>query len=280
MSQSQRSVLITGCSDGGLGAALALEFHKQGLHVYATARNVSKMKGLQAHGIETLQLDVLSDSSIKACVEKLSHLDILINNAGAGYNMPFSDLSIAEAKKVFDVNVWAYLAVSQACLPLILKSKGIIANNLSIAAVTTIPFQSTYNASKAAMNLFSDTMRLELEPFGVRVVNLLTGSVFSNLITNTTSGAPGLPKGSIYEPARAVVENTMSGEPFVKAGIPASKWAEQVVGDLIKPTPPSNIWRGASALLVRIGTILPLGTFDGMVKKWVGLDAVAKIIQA
>ncbi len=90
MSSSKRTVLITGCSDGGLGAALAIAFHEAGLHVYATARNPSKMTELTSLGIETLTLDVLSDSSITACVNKLSNLDILVNNAGACYSMPVS----------------------------------------------------------------------------------------------------------------------------------------------------------------------------------------------
>lgn len=127
----KRSVLITGCSDGGLGSALAIAFHQAGLHVYATARNPSKMSQMKTLGIETLTLDVLSESSIAACVNKISDLDILVNNAGSGYTMPVSDVSIAEAKKLFDLNVWSYIAVTQAFLPLLLKSKGMIVNQTS-----------------------------------------------------------------------------------------------------------------------------------------------------
>lgn len=88
-----RTILITGCSDGGLGAALATQFHKRGDRVLATARNPAKMASLTALGIETLKLDVLSDESIKACVEEVSaltggKLNMLVNNAGAGYSMP------------------------------------------------------------------------------------------------------------------------------------------------------------------------------------------------
>ena len=79
---SKRSVLITGSSDGGTGAALAKAFHNAGYKVYATARSVKKTEKLAALGIETLELDVLSESSISACVGKLDSLDILVNNAG------------------------------------------------------------------------------------------------------------------------------------------------------------------------------------------------------
>jgi 1-acylglycerone phosphate reductase len=163
MASSKRTVLITGCSEGGMGAALAIAFHEAGLHVYATARDLSKMKQLTSLGIETLVLDIQSDSSIASCVSKLSsrNLDILANNAGASASMPISDLSLPEAKKIFDINVWSQLAVTQAFLPLLLKSKRMIVNQTSVMSTTAVPFQSAYAASKAAMAMFSDSKRLE-----------------------------------------------------------------------------------------------------------------------
>jgi 1-acylglycerone phosphate reductase len=77
MSSTKRTVLITGCSDGGLGAGLAAEFHKAGLKVYATARNPAKMKALEAMGIELLTLDVLDDDSIAKAASSIKQLDIL-----------------------------------------------------------------------------------------------------------------------------------------------------------------------------------------------------------
>lgn len=146
-----------------MGAALAIAFHEAGLHVYATARDLSKMAQLASLGIQTLVLDIQSSSSIAACIIGLSscNIDILVNNAGVSASMPVSDLSLSEAKKLFDVNVWSQLAVTQAFLPLLLKSKGMIVNNTSVVSTTAIPFQSAYNASKAAMAMFSDSMRLE-----------------------------------------------------------------------------------------------------------------------
>ncbi|TVY37839.1 NADPH-dependent 1-acyldihydroxyacetone phosphate reductase [Lachnellula subtilissima] len=277
MATPKRTVLITGCSDGSLGSYLAIAFHKAGLHVYATARNPSKMAGLTALGIETLTLDVLSDSSIAAAMAQIPSLDILVNNAGAVLNMPFSDLSIPEAKKLFDLNVWSYLAVTQAFLPLLLESKGIIANQTSGASVVTLPFQSTYNASKAAMAMFSDSQRLELEPFGIRVIDLKTGSVRSNIQKSMTERTT-LPKGSIYEPAREVVEKTLGGEELFKDAGEPTKWAEGVVGNLLKKSPPPLIWLPGSInmFLIRLGLLLPFGTFDGTIKKMTGLDIVAQ----
>jgi 1-acylglycerone phosphate reductase len=276
---SKRTVLITGCSDGGLGSALAIAFHEAGLHVYATARDGTKMKSLASLSIECLPLDVLSDSSISECVCKLSSLDILVNNAGGGYAMPVSDLSIIAAKKLFDLNVWSYLAVMQAFLPLLLESKGLIVNQTSAASVTTVPFQSAYNASKAAMAMFSDSQRLELEPFGIKVVDLKTGTVetnFWNNVKDTTTTT--LPRNSIYQPAKETVENTLRGGAFEGIGEPVEKWAKLVVQDLLKKNPPPVIWRGLNAGLVRIATTLPFGMLDEKIKKMTGLDIVGKII--
>jgi 1-acylglycerone phosphate reductase len=279
MSSSKRTVLITGCSDGGLGAALAIAFHKAGLHVYATARNPSKMKQLQSLGIKTLTLDVLSDSSIASCVGQISSLEILVNNAGGAYNMPVSDISIPDAKKLFDLNVWSYLAMAQAFLPLLLKSKGMIVNQTSIASVAAIPFQSAYDASKAAMAMFSNLQRLELQAFGITVVELKTGVVRSNLIRNQKEiMKASLPKGSIYEPAKEVVEKALRQDGFADTGMAAEQWSKLVVQDLLRKSPPLVIWRGDQAWLARIAAVLPFGMFDGTVKKLTELDVVEQIV--
>ncbi|EOO03321.1 putative short-chain dehydrogenase protein [Phaeoacremonium minimum UCRPA7] len=280
MSETKRTVLITGCSDGGMGAALAAAFHKAGLHVYATARNPAKMEQLASMGIETLAMDVESEASITACVSKVPTLDILVNNAGAQFLMPVVDINIAEARKLYDLNVWAYVAVVQAFLPLLLKSKGMIVNQTSIGAVTTLPFQAVYNSSKAAMAMITDSMRLELQPFGIKVIDLRTGIVKTNLIKNLQDvKQPSLPEGSIYEPAKEVLENVMRQEGFETQGVELIPWAEATVQALLKKNPSSVIWRGEQALLSRVTAIFPHGLFDAIIKKFTGLDDVEDVLK-
>jgi 1-acylglycerone phosphate reductase len=281
MSNSKRTVLITGCSDGGLGAALAVEFHRAGLHVYATARDTSKMKHLQALGIETLHLDVQSESSIAACVKQLSSLDILVNNAGSPAFMPIADVSIEAAKRIYDLNVWAPIAMIQAFLPLLLKSpRAMIVNQTSVSASCTMPFGGIYHSSKAAIAMLSDTLRLELAPFDVTVVDLRTGAVKSEgLVKHHKNYNPTVPPGSIYEPAKDVVEKVLTGEVLQGNEQPQGQWAEAVVKDLLKKTPPAVIWRGSQAQLARFGTILPHGSLDGTVKKITNLDEVERLVR-
>lgn len=280
MSTPKDKVLITGCSDGGLGAALAIAFHEAGLHVYATARNPSKMKDLASQGIETLTLDIESESSIAACVNAIPSLDILVNNAGAQHLMPISDVSIPEAKKLFDLNVWSHIAMTQAFLPLLLKSKGMIVNQTSVGAVTAIPFQAVYSASKAALAMFTSTLRLELAPFGITVIDLRTAVVRTNLIKNVKEvQQPSLPEGSIYAPAKKTVEKALRQEGFEDKGMPAEEWAKAVVRDLGAKKVKGVIWRGESAWLTWFATFLPTGMLDGMVKKLTGLDAVEQTVR-
>jgi len=280
MTTPKRTVLITGCSDGGLGAGLAVACHSAGLHVYATARNPAKMSKLASLGIETLTLDVLSDESIAACLEKIPHLDILVNNAGAACSMPFSDLDILEAKKCFDLNVWSYLAVTQAFLPLLLESKGMIVNHTSSGSLLTLPFQSTYNASKSAMARFSDTQRLELAPFGVKVIDLKTASVQSNIMENQKeSKKPALPKDSIYQPGKEKIEKWMRGDETLKDGMSAEQWGKLVVQELLKKNPKHLIWQGNQSFGAWLATIAPFGMFDGFFKKMTGLDVLEQKVR-
>ena len=284
--QQQKTVLITGSSDGGLGAALATAYFKAGYRVLATARNPSKMAALQAMGIETLMLDVLSEESISACVSEVMKLtggtlNVLLNNAGAGYNMPISDISIPDAKKCFDLNVWSYISTIQAFMPLLKRANdgAMVVNQTSVGSMTGLPFQATYNASKAAMAMYSECLRLELQPFNIRVVDLKTAGVKSNFFANLTDTK--LPSNSIYAAAQDDVEKILSGEKLKSLKgtfVETEVWAKGVVKDLTKSKPPYQIWRGGSALLAWISTFLPVGLLDGEVKKMTGLDVVIRKI--
>ena len=292
------TILITGCSPGGMGAALAMAFHSAGHYVYATARNPSKLLTLAAAGIETLALDVTLASSIESAVSAVSSslpdskgLDMLINNAGGSYTMPVADLSLDSAKKLFDLNVWAQIAVAQAFLPLLLKSaispassqpfQAMIVNHTSVGSVTAFPFQAVYNASKAALAMLSATMRLELAPFGIRVVDLKTAGVRTNIISNNSFNADAerLPEDSIYGPAREVVEKAMSQKGLSGFGVTAEQWAAEVAVLLLGKSPPKVIWRGESALLARVASMMPSGLFEGQLKKMTKLDVVEEIIK-
>lgn len=142
------SVFITGCSDGGLGSALALAFHAKGYHVYASTRDPSKMTELSSlSNMTLLRLDVTSDSEVAAAVETVKRdndgkLDILINNAGRNHFMPVLDIDIDDAKKIYETNFWGPLRMMKSFAPLLIEAKGMLVNTTSIAGYVNVPWMS------------------------------------------------------------------------------------------------------------------------------------------
>ncbi|KAK4946840.1 hypothetical protein LTR10_014343 [Elasticomyces elasticus] len=302
----QKTVLITGCSQGSLGSALALAFQAQGAQVIATARSQSKVSHLHQNPnpsstsklpIQTLLLDVCDQQSIRSCAEQITSLDILINNAGGLYAMPLADADLESSKRLFDLNVWSHLAVTQAFLPALIRSKGLIVMQTSISSVCPVPWNGIYNSSKAALAMLTDTLRLEMEPFGVRVVELKTGAVASrfyenqNQQSNAAATSPEqaqalaptsakLPAHSIYAKAKQAVESAMTGTTVLKDAMPADVWARVVVKTLMEKPEERRIWKGHNAFGVWVaGRFMPAGFLDGNMRKMGRLDEVQKFVK-
>ncbi|KUJ16581.1 NAD(P)-binding protein [Mollisia scopiformis] len=245
----QKTVLITGSSEGGIGDALAKEFHKKGLRVFATARNLTKVQHLKNMGLEVLKLDVVDDASIKEAVEEVKtrtggKLDFLVNNSGRGYSLPLLDTTREGARDLFDLNVFALIAVTQAFAPLLIASKGTIINIGSIAGVSPMPWQGYYNATKAAVAALSNNLRIELSPFGVKVINVITGGVKTKFFDNLPT--QHLPSNSIYAPASEEIEFVLNGS-FVKSAMDVDRYAKSVVANALKSKPKVHHWEGSDA---------------------------------
>lgn len=138
MSILKKTALITGCSDGGIGAAMAKVLREKDYYVFASLRNVAKAGTLRdLSDVEIIELDVTSSSSIARCVEHVRKrtggtLDMLVNNAGRDFLMPLLDVDINDAKELFDVNFWSVLAVTQAFAPFLIQAKGVVVNQSSV----------------------------------------------------------------------------------------------------------------------------------------------------
>jgi 1-acylglycerone phosphate reductase len=135
--------------------------------------------------ITLLELDVTSPSSIKTAVSTVSSntsgkLDYLLNYAGHGYTIPFLDTNVEIAQGMFNVNVWGAMRVTQAFAPLVIEAKGTIVMAGSTAEMIGVPFQAAYCGSKAALQMMTEGLRVETEPFGVRVLHVTTGNVKTN----------------------------------------------------------------------------------------------------
>lgn len=143
-----KTVLITGCSTGGIGFSLAQEFQRRGLTVFATTRDIDKMRELEKLPNTTLlALDVTSPAAIASAVKEVTKrtggkLDYLINNGGQSLHAPALDTDIDDAMRLFDVNFWGVLRMVQAFTPLLIKAGGTIVNIGSIVGILHAPFGS------------------------------------------------------------------------------------------------------------------------------------------
>jgi 1-acylglycerone phosphate reductase len=163
---SPPTVLITGCSEGGIGAGLATGFAARGYHVYAAVRNPPKAGNLaDTSNITVIKLDVTQAESVQSVAAELAtqlpegKLDILINNAGLGSNGPIIEADLGVMRQVYDVNVFGLLAVTQALVPMLIKAKGNVVNICSTAGIMPLAwrgkcgFSSLYSAPSACLVL-------------------------------------------------------------------------------------------------------------------------------
>lgn len=269
MFDSQDIVLITGCGSG-IGKALAREFHRRGAKVCATARRLESIEDLNAQGILTLPLDVCQQEHIDAVLATLRarrwRVRMLINNAGYGAMGPLLDVPLETWRDQFEVNLFALVALTQAVVPdMLTRREGTIVNISSISGIAPTPFASPYCASKAAVNAMSDSLRMELRPFGISVVTVQPGGIQS------TFGEAAGSKVSLRDdsPYFAVKDGIMArAQEGQKNAMPAEQFARLTVSALMARDCPSVLRFGEkSRLLPWLKRVLPDRILDGMLSR-------------
>jgi NAD(P)-dependent dehydrogenase (short-subunit alcohol dehydrogenase family) len=168
------TALVTGASSG-IGQETAKGLLAAGYIVYAGARRVDAMRSLEAAGARVLSLDVTNDASMTAVIETIlretGRIDVLVNNAGYGSFGALEDVPLDEARRQFEVNVFGLARLTQLVLPAMRAQRcGRIVNVSSASGKVGEPFASWYHASKHALEGLSDSLRMELHPFGIDVV--------------------------------------------------------------------------------------------------------------
>ncbi len=181
----QRVVLVTGASSG-IGLACATHLAALGFRVYGTSRHVETMA---PNNVTLLTADVTSDQSVEQAVasvlDREGRLDIVVNNAGMGIAGPVESTSVDEAKSQFEVNFFGVLRVCRAVLPVMRSQRsGYLVNIGSIGGLVAIPYQAMYSASKFALEGLSEALRMEVRPFGIRVVIIEPGDHKTALTKN------------------------------------------------------------------------------------------------
>jgi len=178
-----RVVLVTGASSG-IGRSCAELLAARGCRVYGASRRAAAIAG-----VEPLLMDVTDDDSVARAVavvmEREGRLDVVVNNAGIAIAGAVEDCCIADAKEQFDVNLFGALRVCRAVLPAMRRQRaGYIINVGSIGGLIAIPYQGLYSASKFALEGLTESLRLEVRDFGIRVVLIEPGDHRTALTAN------------------------------------------------------------------------------------------------
>ena len=173
--------LVTGASSG-IGAATVRRLLERGYRVYAAARRVERMAELERLGARLISLDVTDDASMVSAIatieQEAGRLDLLVNNAGYGAYGALEDVPLSEGRRQFDVNLFGLARLCQLSIPMMRAQKsGRIINVSSMGGRFGEPFGSWYHATKFAVEGLSDSLRMELKPFGVDVVVIQPGAI-------------------------------------------------------------------------------------------------------
>jgi len=201
--KTKKIILITGASSG-IGFDTAQRLAQQGHKVYAAARRTDLMKPLQADGVVTLRMDVTDEASMQQCVDQIlaaeGHIDVLINNAGYGYFGAVENVTMDEARRQLEVNVFGLARLCQMVLPSMReRGSGRIINTASVAGKAVLYFGGWYNVSKFSVEALSDALRMELKPFGIDVVMIEPGGIKTNWGIIAADHLAESSKGTAYE---------------------------------------------------------------------------------
>jgi len=207
---TKQVVLITGASSG-IGQSCAKYLSQQGYQVYGTSRHVEA----QPENFKLIPMDVHDDvaviAGIRHILEQEGQLDILINNAGYGIAGAVEDTNLAELKQQFETNFFGMVRVCQAALPAMrAQHSGLIINISSIAGLISVPFQGAYSASKYAVEGLTEALRMEVKPFGIKVVQVEPGDFhtgFTSHRVRTQQSQTDSPYAQRTEQALAVMEH-------------------------------------------------------------------------
>ena len=174
-------ILVTGASSG-IGYESAILLAKKGHKVYGAARRVERMEPLKEYGITPMSLDVTSEESMQKCVADIlaaeGRIDVLVNNAGYGYFGAIENVTMAEARRQLEVNVFGLARLTPLVLPSMREhGSGRIVNVGSVVGRVVLPFGGWYHVSKYSVEALSDALRMELKPFGIDVALIEPGGI-------------------------------------------------------------------------------------------------------
>ncbi len=250
-------VLVTGCSTG-IGRATAERLLDGGHTVYATARRPETLAALGARGAHVLALDVTDEASMRTAVEMVESahgaVGALVNNAGYGVYGPVEEVDLDAARAQFETNVFGLGRMCQLVLPGMRRAgRGRIVNVSSMGGRIVFPTGGWYHASKYAVEALSDALRVEVAPFGVRVVLVEPGLIRTEFESVASGGLGAGAEGSAYADLRRHADAVMSQAYRSRAGAEPSTVA-QVIAKAVETRRPRTRYVVTAAAKAQVQT--------------------------
>ncbi|RZJ72939.1 SDR family oxidoreductase [Flavobacterium sp.] len=261
-----KTILITGASSG-LGKAVAEYLFHKGHNVFGTSRNPEKVLNSP---FPLLALDLNKPETIKRCVDKVvgiaGSIDVLVNNAGVGILGPLEEIPTDEIRSHFETNLFGPIEVMKAAIPHMRAQKsGHIINITSIAGYTGLPFRGAYSASKGALELLTEAIRMEVKGFGIEVCNLAPGEFATDIASRRyyTPLSPSSAYAEVYgRTIELVNQHVNSGDdPIVVA------YEVEKIINTTKPKIHYKVGPFLSKFSIVLKRILPDKTYEKMLMK-------------
>ncbi|MFF1699593.1 SDR family oxidoreductase [Streptomyces sp. NPDC058257] len=261
---------MTGASTG-MGASAARELARRGFHVLAGVRRDRDADAIRSTGIEPVILDITRSEHVEALAERVATdpraLHALVNNAGIQVNAPVEAMPMAEWRRVFEVNLFGHIAVTQALLPALLRSRGRVVNISSIGGKYAMATYGAYAGTKFALEAVSDSLRREVAPLGVQVVVVEPGGVRTEIAARGIATANDLAARMTPEQDErygALVEaNNKLMASGTASGLTADAAARVIAKAVTARKPRTRYTAGRdAALIMRLGRVLSDRTLD------------------
>ena len=282
-SDGMRAVVVTGCSTG-IGRTCALELVKEGYRVFGSVRKQADAEALQEQAganLTPLMLDVTDGAQILRAAEQVrealgeaGRLVGVVNNAGIAVYGPLELLPLDTLREQFEINVFGYVAVTQAFVPLLRGNGGRVVMIGSSSAYLTPPFLGPYASTKCALESISDALRRELAPWAIEVVLMQPGAVITPLwdksIDSGDAWFDGLPESEngLYSQGYGAMRKTFQDKSG--RGIPVEKLAKTVAHVLTTKRPRTRYRMGTDSFGYMLMSKLPDKMVDAMLATSLG----------
>lgn len=273
MINNQSVVLVTGASSG-IGKCCAEYLSQQDFRVYGTSRRTNSTHSGQGPSkrnfFQMIRMDVTDDSSVNQAVDHIldreSRLDVVVNNAGFGIIGSLEDTTIEEAKFQLETNFFGSLRVCRAVLPIMRQQhSGYIINISSIGGLIGLPFQSAYSASKFALEGAMEALRLEVKPFGIRVVLIEPGDFKTDITRHRQKAAKSKQISAYHDTFKQVLQTVESGERNGPTPEPIAKLIYKVI-NLNPPRIRYTVGNISQRIAVPLKKILPSRLFESLIQ--------------